>query len=404
MPALDDRLAAARTDLLHEIDQPDLAVIGDRAVRLRRRRAASRTGAALLALVAVGALVARPWTGDQARPPEPAATVAPAPTAGSVYTSDGITVNGLVLGLPVIELPGTLVAAEFADPDHGWVLATECGGCSVTVGRTVDGGRNWTSRALGPPGDAQLVALDPETVLVRGSERTMLSTSGGLGWQLVDVTSRPVDAMHAGDRPIVNSNRTVEVWAPSGYRGDLAVQPPFTPTWISAAPAADGGWWVGGDDAALAVTRDRGRSWKRYTLPTTVPGNHVEVTALGVDVYAIVVDTRDTPAPQRGIYRSTAGGPFVRVGPATPPQTIGGQVVPLLDGRLLVSNGFADNSLVGNWYVSADHGVTFTAARNMPQVGTVRRTPSGYVAFDVVADGWVAYSSDGATWRKLQVH
>jgi hypothetical protein len=48
-------------------------------------------------------------------------------------------------------------------------------------------------------------------------------------------------------------------------------------------------------------------------------------------------------------------------------------------------------------------GLTFRAAGGLPAVSRLWRTPGGYVAIDVVADGYAGFSTDGAGWRKLQI-
>ncbi len=418
MPSLDDRLVASRTQLLDEISQPDLGRIAKRAGRLRRGRVAGRTGATLLALVAIGSLVARSWTGDRGTP-LPAATPEPTPQTGVVYTDAGITVNGLVPDRRVIDVRGKIRDVEFVDPDHGWVLTADCpateGTCVLNLAGTADGGLTWQIAHLTPAAVPDLVPLDENTVVLHGAGTSMVSTDGGARWQPVTPDRHPVDAAEPDARLLLRTGpaggcpgAVVEAWSPGyGYRGDLAVQPPIHACWIAAAPASDGAWWVGGTASgapAVAATRDGGRTWQAYPLPGG-SGDRAELAMLGSDVYAVVVSGQPAPAVLRAIYRSTDAGPFVRTwAGAGPPGTIGGQPVPLLDGRLLVSNGLGSTAQLGAWYVSDDRGATFAPAHELPQIGVVRRTVRGYVAFDIVADGWVAYSSDGATWRKLHLH
>jgi photosystem II stability/assembly factor-like uncharacterized protein len=206
----------------------------------------------------------------------------------------------------------------------------------------------------------------------------------------------------------------VEVWTfEYGPSGDLATQPPIDPCWTSGTPAADGAWWVGGTDRrtgapALAVSRDGGRTWHRPDLPGSAagaaPGAWVQVSTLGGYAYALVVG----PNGELGsIYRSVDRGErFTRTrdGAASAglPDRLYGEAVPMLDGGLLIAG------TANKWYVSDDDGATFTKAKagpsdEMPLVGKLARTPAGYVALDLFTAGWAAYSSDGATWRKLHL-
>jgi len=91
------------------------------------------------------------------------------------------------------------------------------------------------------------------------------------------------------------------------------------------------------------------------------------------------------------VYRSVDGGPFTLF--AERPGTVAGEVVPLLDGRLLVAGP--------DWYVG-----TSTLARaggSLPWVGEIQRTPGGWVAYDLFSADWAAVSRDGTEWQKVNV-
>lgn len=406
MPSLDDRLAASRAHLLDDINQPELTQIVGRARQRRLRRRVSQAGTALLAVAVVAVLVARPWAGT-AGPQPPTTTPDPTPTAGTVYTDRGITVNGLYRN--TTDLPGVLRDAEFTDPDHGWVLAADCGErCRLTVAGTDDGGLTWTVHPIGettiPTNVPDLVALDASTLLLHGVAGSLLSTDAGASWRDAGGSGPAVTTIDTGARLLLRpgptagcAGRVVEVWARGyAYRRDLLHQPDIDVCWVAAKPASDGAWWVGGTDRttgqpAVSVSRDGGTTWQHQTFAE--PGDWAEVTWLGNDTYAAVV-SRD--GKLQAIYHSARlGTPLSRMSGA--PQSIGGEPVPLLDGRLLLASG-------KTWYVSDSAGATFATTHNLPQVGRLARTPAGYLAFDIVADGWAAYSSDGSTWRKLHIH
>ncbi|MBF9134635.1 exo-alpha-sialidase [Plantactinospora sp. S1510] len=407
---LDVRLADGRTDLLDSIDQPPLARIRDRAAaRRRRRRAAGSGGAALLCVAVAATLLLQPWTADGTAPSPP--PVADAPPGGPVYTAAGITINGLT-GSAVTGIPGTISDVEFVDPDHGYLLAGCPAGapCPVSLARTGDGGLTWQYSELPWAAvGAELTGFPDGNLMITSGADTYVSLDQGRNWQPVGagsgagrVPATAGDLLRAG--PGGRCGLAVEVWRPALPRaGAAATDPDLDVCWVAPAATADGAWWVGGTrdgNAAVAVTRDRGTHWRTVELPGTgVPAGPVEVTSLGSQAYATVLD-----ADRRvlALFHSGDGGQsFSRTrsgGPAAP-QGLSGEPVPLLDGRLLVAG--TDRY----FYVSADRGATFSRAEgSLPVVGRLTRTGAGYVAYDLFGSGWAAYSADGATWRKLQIN
>ncbi|HET8682355.1 MAG TPA: hypothetical protein VFM54_10845 [Micromonosporaceae bacterium] len=415
---LDQRLAASRTQLLAEIDQPDLSRVRERARALRRRRTAARAGGlALLAMAVLGAAAVQPWGGD--RRPEVTTRPGPVPSGGPVWTDAGVTVNGMVQ--PYVDLPGDVIDVELNDPDRGYALLAGCVGgrsCRLTVASTRDGGLTWTEHPL--PEGAATADSPPELLLfadgravVTVEPPVVLAGDGG-GWRVLPGAGGPAATAERGARLRVRqgpsrgcAGAVVEVWTSTyGHRGDLANQPPIDVCWAAAQPAADGAWWVGGADRAtgqpaVAVSRDSGRTWQRPQLPGEAAGaptgTSVRVATLGTHAYAVVVG----PGGQLGaVYHSVDGGrgfTRTRPGPDGEPATLAGDPVPVLDGRLLVA------TWTGRWFVSSDAGATFVRAGELPRVGRLVRSPSGYVALDLFGNGWAAYSSDGATWRKLHL-
>lgn len=144
----------------------------------------------------------------------------------------------------------------------------------------------------------------------------------------------------------------------------------------------------------MAVTYDGGAHWDRTVFDD--PGTAARVASLGNQTTVAVVDGDRLRAVYRGIDR----GALTRTWAGATELTIGGEPVPLLDGRVLIVDG------KDQWFVS-DVGVTvFTRTTRdvLPRVSRLWRTPAGYVAFDLVAPWYAGFSSDGSTWRKLHVH
>ena len=427
---LDGQLRDARNRLLADIDQPDMSTVRLRAGVLRRRRTATRVGGlAMAVLVAAGVVSLRPWNRADHPGPEVAAT--PSPTSGPVWMDSalGLTINGMTQS-PVYP-PGEITDVEFLDADRGFALVADCQvtQCQqLTVASTADGGLTWalylppTPLPAGRKAVPELLAFGPDELVLTYPE-PYYSADGGNRWLPARPSPpQPVALIPQGAqlrvRPAASggcAGGVVEVWVfEYGHRGDLAVQPPIDPCWTNGTPAADGAFWVGGTDRrtgapALAVTRDRGKTWQVPALAGSAggapAGSWAQVSTLGAYAYAVVVG----PDGHLGsIYRSVdQGGRFTRTrdggAPMTPPSTLSGEVVPMLDGRLLVAG------TDGRWYISDDDGATFQKSRigprqEMPLVGRLVRTRAGYVALDLFTAGWAAYSSDGATWRKLHLN
>ncbi|MGN9911942.1 WD40/YVTN/BNR-like repeat-containing protein [Phytohabitans sp. LJ34] len=397
MPDLETRLARERDGLLDAIEQPPLERVGARATAIRHRRRARRVGAVLAVVAVAGFAALRPWSTDQKPPP----VADPSPSPGVVYTDAGITINGLT-GDPILDLRGQVTDVDFTDPDHGYALVRcEDGStpCAPSLARTVDGGLTWARATLPPTADADLdlTAFPDGRLVVAG----YVSTNGGETWLATTRPNGAATAVGAGQLLRLGGD-TVEVWSSMfGYRGELVKQPEgMAVKWVAGAPTATGAWWVGGTRngaPAVAVTRDGGRKWTVHPLGAT--GSTAQVAVLGERVYVTVLGAeREISA----IYLSTDSGQRftpTTAGRVAPPDKLAGEVVPLLDGRLLATG--ADR----RWYLSDDDGRTFTQADgNLPAVGRIVRIPAGYVAFDLFGSGWTAFSVDGSTWRKLQVY
>lgn len=426
-PHLDQRLGQARTDLLDAIDQPPLDLITGRAATLRHRRRARNAGAALVAVVGLAILLVRPWAHPQA-----AAPTGDAPTTAPTYAASGIVINGLTRPMPAVpDLPGKITDVEFTDSEHGYLLAAQCDPgkpaepCTVSFARTTDGGFTWQRGPLpanaaptGATSVPDLIAF-PDGRLVLTEAVPYLSSDAGQSWQPVPRGSSMV-ALSTADRLRITlrsgaggscQGSLPEVWsATAGYRGSLSTTLPIAACWAAARPTADGAWWLGGVEPgggpAVAVSRDGGQNWQAIALPITVGGpvSAVQVSALGSHLYAVVLGQNRTI---RAIFHSADGGrtfTLTRQTSSAEPATLAGEAVPLLDGRLLVTTE------TGRWYASQNDGASFTQVTgNLPEVGAVRRTWAGYVAYDLFGRGagsvgWTAFSPDGTTWRKLQIH
>jgi hypothetical protein len=248
------------------------------------------------------------------------------------------------------------------------------------------------------------VDFDAFLVLVRFGSAGWDSGDAWRTWRRVEVADRPTpakrgDALRASPVGTDCAGGRVEVWAPDAApRGPLVNQPDLEVCQVVREGRGGDAWWAGGSTdtgrAGLAFTRDRGRTWGIQELP--VHGS-ARVAVLGSRVYALVVDE---DGALRAVFRSVDRG--MTFTPATLtglPAGVVGDPLPLLDGRLLAVDPD------GRWQVSADGGRTFRPAEGtLPVVGRIARTKAGWVAYDLFHGGWTAFSTDGATWRKLDLH
>jgi len=412
---LRERLAAGRRELLDAIEQPPLARIAGRAATIRRRRRLVELAGSLTVVLAAVLLTVQPWHGGPRRV-QPAAS---APAAPPVWRGLGISLVGLPAAAP--DVPGSVVAVEFADPDRGYLVVADCHGmsCRITVARTTDGGQVWETvpvpsglQEVRPADVPRIWAVGPRVVLA-GGELSFASDNAGADWAgyLFTFADLPVvDSVPPGGRLWTDQRRPgkVLVWLPgTGRAAVLRQQPASDVRWVAAAPAGDGAWWAGGVDPmarpTALVSRDAGRSWQTTVLGESgAPDVEVRVATLGRQVYAATVypDPRaDRSALLHAIHHSTDGGAhFSRTwAGGGPPGALAGDPVPLVDDRLLLAG--QDHQ----WYVSDDHGGTFRPAPGLLAVRSIARIQAGYVAYDLLGGGWSAFSVDGSNWYKLNL-
>jgi hypothetical protein len=408
---LDEHLAGGRTALLADIAQPPLERVTARATAIRRRRRRVRgAGAALVGLAAVVLLV-RPDGG------QPNREVADPPRPAPVYAADGLTINGLADLSSALDLPGTVVDVEFTDPEHGYAVTT-CEDaddrCRPAFAGTIDGGRTWTQRPMpagvAPDAMPELTVFEDGSVTLRAGELVFAVLEANKGedqprWlPATAVDSAVLTALGRGEIMRLRpggpgcAGGEVDVWTPGfAPRGTLRAQPGLDVCWVSAVPTATGAWWVGGMSdgrAAAAVSHDGGATWQPKVFDVD---GAARLAFLGGHIYALVTGP---DGRLLAVFQSAdRGAAFTRVGgPGALPAAVAGDLVPLLDGRLLLADG------AGDWQVSADDGATWKVAEGtLPAVGRLARTPAGYVAYNLFNAGWSAFSTDGTTWRKLDL-
>jgi hypothetical protein len=312
--------AGLRTVAEQAVRQPEFATIEWLA---GRRRGRLRLAAAAAVAVAVTAVAGTTALAINRAAPGPAL---PGPTssapAGSQLTSYG------------------------GDGDHLYLtFGCDSPACPALYASD-DGGRHWERRTL--PNDDQPAfgpaVLGPRTLLMSASDPDATptpepflndaprllygSTDGGATWRRVGTTTTPIESVPADQRLLeCISLKASEPCAVQTLDADLrtaplANQPPIAVLYVPAYPPASAGLWVSGFDRstrkpALAVSHDRGRTWKVTVFTAVAPvddgggfigvGNLPEVyTADGRTAYVMQTRLMGTDEPQ--IYRTTDGG------------------------------------------------------------------------------------------------
>ncbi|MFF1507371.1 WD40/YVTN/BNR-like repeat-containing protein [Streptomyces sp. NPDC058326] len=305
--------------------------------------------------------------------------------------------------------------------------APESGFCRQHVAVRDAGAKEWVlrrsplPRTSGTDGiSSQLVPLGPGRALVEdggaepGDARSWFTRDGGRSW-------RETDRRTAGTTPEIPAGAvlTTGCAAPAGALPDacererLVVVSPQDGRRRALArvpllgahprpqeqPEPDGSWWVSGTDplsgrAAVAVSRDGGRSWTAGRLPSPASGpGWYTVVAVGQDaVYAAEMGElaagEPVKNPMRALHRSLdGGGTWQRMwttGPTAEPRSLLGVPVPGPGGRVGIG---AEPS----GYESVDGGRTFVRLGDGSR--HTRRTPLGLLRessscrYELTADG-----------------
>ncbi|MFD2008268.1 beta propeller repeat protein [Streptomyces narbonensis] len=340
-------------------------------------------------------------------------------------------------------LPGWSHSPGLARDGSGFALLAECregeeapegGVCRQHVAVLDAGAKEWVLRRSPLPEvssatgiSANLLVLGPGRALVEAGgagpgDRTWFTRDGGRTWRAGDrrtvgtTPEIPVGAVLATDCPAPAGasvddcarTRVVVVSPQDGRRRALARVP-----LLGAHPRPaerqepDGSWWVSGTDplsgrAAVAVSRDAGRSWtvSRLPSPATGPGWYTAV-AVGQDaVYAAEMGelTGGEPVknPMRALHRSVDGGRTWQrmwtTGPEREPRTLLGLPVPGPGGRVEIGGELSG-------YGSGDGGRTFVRLGDGAHF--TRRTPLGLLR--ETAPCRYALTADGVRWSEFRL-
>ncbi|WP_406488623.1 WD40/YVTN/BNR-like repeat-containing protein [Streptomyces phaeochromogenes] len=335
-------------------------------------------------------------------------------------------------------LPGSPSGVDFAADGSGFALFAECGKkrCRQSVAvldRGADAWRPVRSPLPDVTGDlgitVGLMGLGPGRALITEGTwpptyRTWFTGDGGRTWRtgsekpsgttpavpeggaLVQECVRPADDGNACAR-----SRLLAVLPATGEFRVLAEQPPLEGV---VSPAGEPGGQLllasGADPEsglpALAVSEDRGRTWRTARLPGTEKhGWGLRVVANGSVLYATqpgqLPDEDDVKNGLLAIHRSTdAGHTWQRVWKhrkGVEPRSSLGDLVAAADGSLTV------HGEDGVWR-STDGGHTFQRGSGSRGIsGSVTATPLGYLWTDSFGAGAFRISTDGTHWHRFEL-
>lgn len=334
-------------------------------------------------------------------------------------------------------LPGWSHSTGFAADGSGFTLLAECGdtGCRQHVAVLDSGARRWrtaTSPLPDLPPDAGVTAgltvLGPGRALITEGiapvdrpDRTWFTADAGRTWQRG--TTRPTGgtATVPDGAPLLTQclkvgsddhecvrNRLLTVLPATGEHRVLSAGPPLHGILSPAGDITRNALFVAGEDPetglpALAVSEDRGRTWRTTRMTDAADGRPPFVVAGPSALYA--VQPGQLPAREGvknglvALHRSSDGGnTWTRV------WSYRKGVEPLSVLGLVAAD---DHSLTvygerGVWR-STDGARTFEGTRGAGPAGSVRRTPIGWLWTDSYGNGAHRISADGVHWHGFRL-
>jgi hypothetical protein len=336
------------------------------------------------------------------------------------------------------ELPGDAVGVDFASDGSGFALLAECSKtrCVQRVAVLEKGAGAWrpaTSPLPDVTGDlgitAGLTVLGPGRALITEGtwpppDRTWFTSDGGNSWR--QSTNKPegtTPTVPEGGVLILDCTRSVEdgngcegsrllaVMPATGEYRILAHQPPFKGL-VSPAGQTDGRLYASGLDPrsgrpAIAVSEDRGNSWRTAPLPGAAleGGGSLSVVSDGSALYVSqsgqLPDEDDVKNGLLTLHRSTDDGrTWQRVWrhrKGVEPRSLLGVPIAAADGSLTI------HGEDGVWR-STDQGRSFTrAGDSRGPTGWVATTSLGYLYGDALGAGRYCISADGVRWTTFDM-
>lgn len=381
----------------------------------------SRSGTVPLALLAATALLSCTSSGDVrddgGSGPPPQLSPAPEPSAEPPRIPSAPGLPGQAHELAVLDEHSAFALLESCT---GTVTEPDCG----TRLAVLEEG-SWSMRDIPAP-QLSLTALAPDRALLLPWDAERPDGESGTAWYTADAgrtwqevgteANGTVRGIPAGGM-LVAGTEGLEVLLPgSGERRLLAGAPALAGAAPVPYPLADGSHAAMGVDPgtgklAVAVSGDRGRTWRLGTLPGTKedrrwwqPAGTPQIAAAPGELYAAVTGDRDTGIDHMNynallsLHRSTDGGhSWERVRSLRPqerPVTLLGTPIAGADGGLTVYG------MTGVFH-SEDGGRTFSVQRPGAPPEWPDWTRAGYLLRDIDYPGHYRVSADGFTWHTI---
>lgn len=291
-------LSRGRSQLAEDLKEwrPQFAPPGAEAAEktVRRRRVGRRSAlAGLVLLLAIGfAAVVLRGGGEP-----PIITPTPTPTPSGTRR----------VSLPGVDISGPPAYTKFIDSRNAWVMLRECGPtgqppCRHAVGVTDDTAATWRTISLpfvSLAGNLQVEAVDTRTVILTHilageTADVWITRDGGTSFQYHDFSAASPDLKAsvrgglglrcADDKPVTECRRWNVVDHSAG--GSVLSEVPFGRGPSTLFTGGDGRLWLWEWSATagwVAVSQDRGRSWRE--LPWPESGDQLQLTPDGRGVW-----------------------------------------------------------------------------------------------------------------------
>ncbi|HEX6608092.1 MAG TPA: hypothetical protein VF276_14400 [Chloroflexia bacterium] len=224
-----------------------------------------------------------------------------------------------------------LFPLSFADPLHGWALAS-CPGnaaCAPEIRATVDGGETWQPAGPAPANASQLRfttprdgwAFDPGFWATHDGGRTWTANPVLPAVSALEVAGDTVWAIAATPTGTVAPAATLYVSSDSGATWQTVSHPPITgPAWQLVRAGPDAGWILSwgnygyprqGPIGTISATQDAGRTWQPLPDPCVGVGG-VEDRLAAADAHELWLLCGALPASgaaeEKALFQSTDSG------------------------------------------------------------------------------------------------
>jgi hypothetical protein len=390
----------------------ELFAAGRRRHRRRRRIAAGGATMAVV-LATVAALSATGILRAQPRQGEP-----PAYRGASAVREEP---------RPGVSGPGAIIQwAGAADAEHVYLAYLHCerSPCrkdSFDLVGSDDGGRSWSDRAAGLPADDYQVVGAGTLLATNGSTMEQLvSVDGGRTWS--DLAARSATSLvpdggalicHSADELAPCQLYAVDPRA--GWSAPLSAQPTLKLHESSSILDVGDRLWVTGTDRAsgrpaVAVSRDRGRTWSSHVFAelSACMAASCDAPALAMaDGKTVYVTVPDPAGQERIVYRSNDGRSWPRLDTSNVPygRGMGWSFVASDGSHVICAIGQRGRDVDECQFWAGKGGAGYQRAEldGLPTaVDEVERTPDGWYFAVSYAPNSILYGSrDGLHWSPI---